>query len=242
MEGPLVSRALLQDDGSGRIHAELAALARWSRQDAGEVTATFAPNPPWILTLPWLVLGLVLLVAAFPVNPQFFPVAAAIILVIFGGTALAAWLWARSQKTRVARHALLVGARRQVIPFATIDPARVAVSTRVRYLGRHFHSGGIRILQSQGATAIINGLNPDPGATSPHLPPSSVPSPFCEWGLAGEPAEVLAALEAAMVADGYPAHGLAQRAQSRTFTPPKAHPAQDLLLQRRALDPPLPQV
>lgn len=235
-----MTASLLQDDGSGRIHAELAAMARWTRQDAGPVVATFSPNPPWLLTLPWLVIGLLLLAVALPLNPQFFPVSAAIIVVIFGGTALAAWLWARSQKTRVAERALIVGSRRQVIPFATIDPGRVAIATRVRYLGRHVHSGGTRILQSQGATAVVNGLNPDPGAKSPHLPPSSVPSPFCEWGLAGDPVEVLTALERAMVAAGFPAHGMAERARARTFTPPKEHPAQDILVQRRALDPLLP--
>lgn len=231
--------SLLQDDGSGRIHAELAQMARWSRQDAGQVVATFTPNPPWLLTLPWLAIGLVLLVVALPLNPAFFPVSAAIIIVIFGGTALLAWCWARSQKTRIAERALILGSRQRVIPFATIDPGRVAIATRVRGLGRHFHSGGTRILQSQGATAVVNGLNPDPGATSPHLPPSSVPSPFCEWGLAGDPVEVLGALEVAMAHAGFPARGMAERARARTFTPPSQHPAQDLLVQRRALDPPL---
>lgn len=230
---------LVRDDGSGRIHAELAQLARWSQQDAGRVVATFTPNPPWYLTLPWLVIGLMLLVGAYPLNPKFFPVSAAIILAIFGGTALLAWLWARSQKTRVAERALLLGPRRRVIPFATIDPGRVAISTRVRNLGRHFHSGGTRILQSQGPVAVVNAHNPDPGASSPHLPPSSVPSPFCEWGLSGDPIEVLTAVESAMVHAGFPAQGMTQRAQERTFTPASSHPPQDLLVQRRALDPPL---
>lgn len=235
----LVTTPLLHDDGSGRIHAQLAEMARWPPQQAGRVVATFSPNPPWLLTLPWVVMGLVLLVLAFPLNPGFFPVSAAIIVVIFGGTALAAWLWARSHKVRVAEHALLVGPRRRAIPFATIDPGRAAVSTRVRYLGRHFHSAGTRILQSQGPTAVINGLNPNPGAAGPHQPPSSVPSPFCEWGLAGEPNEVLHALETAMVRAGFPAQGMTEIARTRTLTPSKEHPQQDLLLMRRALDPPL---
>lgn len=230
---------LLQDDGSGGIHAQLAVMARWTPREAGRVVATFSPNPPWLLTLPWLLIGLVLLAIALPLNPAFFPVSAAIIVVIFGGTGLAAWAWARSHKTRVAEHALLLGPRRRVIPFATIDPGRAAVSTRVRYLGRHVHSRGTRILQSQGPAAVINGLNPSPSQPGPHQPPSSVASPFCEWGLSGDPEQVLAALESAMVAAGFAAHGLAARARAKTFTPPKAHPREDLLLQRRALDPPL---
>lgn len=230
---------LLQDDGSGRIHAQIAELARWSPTQAGLVLTTFTPNPPWLLSAPWLVMGLVLLVVALPLNPEFFPVSAAIILVIFGGTSVAAWSWARMQKVRVAEHALLVGPRRRVIPFATIDPGRVAVSTRVRYLGRHFHSADTRILQSQGPTAVINGLNPNPARPGPHQPPSSVPSPFCEWGLSGDPREVLHALETAMIRDGFPAQGLADRARATIVTPPKAHPPQDLLMMRRALDPPL---
>lgn len=234
-----MSRPLLQDDGSGRIHAELAQLAQWGPREAGPVRATFGPRTSWALILPWLVVGVVLLGAAYPVNPDFFPVSALVLLVIFGGGALAAWLWTRAQRTRVAEHALVLGSAKKVVPYATIDPGRVAVSSAVSGLGRHFHSGGVRILQSRGSVAVINGLNPDPSATSPHLPPSSVPSPFCEWGLSGEPAEVLAALEQAMRDAGYPATGMTELARSRTFAPPKTHPATDVLLQRRALDPPV---
>lgn len=239
MSRPDAPRPLLQDDGSGSLHRQLAELSVWHPRDAGRVTNTFTPNPPWWLTLPWVLLGLVLLVLAYPLNPDFFPVAALVIVVIFGGVALAAWLWARSQKTRIAEHALLLGPRRRVIPYASIDPGRVAIATRTRYLGRHIHSGGTRVLQSQGAVAVINGLNPDPSASSPHAPPSTVPSPFCEWGLSGEPLAVLSVLEAAMVVDGWPAHGMTERAQAHTFTPQKPHPADDVLRQRRALDPPI---
>lgn len=238
--GSLVTQPLLTDDGTGRIQAELARLSSWTPKDAGPIRATFSPNPPWWLTLPWLLTAAVLTVLAYPVNPDFFPAAAAIIWTIFGGVALAAWLWARSHKTRVAQHGLVLGGpSKTVIPYATIDPGRSAVSTRVRYLGRHVHSGGTRILQSQGRVAVINGLNPNPAAISPHNPPSTVPSPFCEWGLSGDPAQVLSAVEAAMIEAGYPAHGMADQAMRRTFRPTKDHPTQDLLLARRAVDPPI---
>lgn len=230
---------LLQDDGTGRIHEQLAELARWTEEDAGRVLVTFTPNPPWIMTLPGVVISLLILVLGLPANTGFVPVEVVFMALIFGGISLAAWRSMRSHKTRVAERALIVGKHRQVIPFATIDPGRVAVSSRLRYLGVHFHSGGLRIVQSQGSAAIVNGLNPQPDAANRHAPPSSVPSPFCEWGLSGEPVAVLRALESAMVDGGFPAHGMTERARAHTFTPTVKHPPQDFLVLRRALDPPI---
>ena len=237
--GSAMSTHLLQDDGSGRIHAQLAEMARWTTKDAGKVKATFKPHPPWIMVLPPAILGVVVIVLGYLVNPDFFPQTVAISLGIMGGVALIFWFGIRAQKTRVAEHALILGRAKRIIPFATIDPGRVAVASRLRYLGVHMHAGGTRSMQSQGPTAVINGLDPKPGVANQYAPPSSVPSPFGEWGLSGEPEEVLQALESAMVDAGFPAQGMTDRALANTFTPPKMHPAEDLLVLRRALDPPI---
>lgn len=97
----------------------------------------------------------------------------------------------------------------------------------------------MRIVQRQGPTAFINGPNPERGARSPHTPPCTVPSPFCEWGLSGEFVAVLLVLESAMVDAGFPARGMTERAQRHTFRRVKDQPYPDILLMRRALGPPI---
>lgn len=208
-------------------------------EDAGAVRATFRPRPPWWAMSPWLALGVGLSLMALVVNPPFFVVSGPLILGVFGLIALAAWIWHRGFVTRVASHALVLGRRKVVVPYASIDPARVAISTRVRNLPRHVHSAGTVILQSQGSTAVVNGFRPGQPRVATYAPPGSSPSPYAEWGLSGEPAAVLQALEQAMAADGHPAHGMAEWARRHTFTPTWDHPEQDLLVQRRAYDPPL---
>ena len=49
----------------------------------------------------------------------------------------------------------------------------------------------------------------------------------------------MADVQQGMDVAGFPAHGMTERARAHTFAPPRKHPATDLLLIRRALDPPI---
>ncbi|WP_028045501.1 hypothetical protein [Cellulomonas sp. URHE0023] len=214
----------------------LLAAADQDWRDMGAVRAVFRSWPGnifWIIAavmvLPWVAL------AALQSDPEDRLVA----LVAAGGFLFFVVLLVGvgvAERHRVCEHGLVVGMRTKspfFIPWSTIDPGRVRVVRRSNLLGRlpgvspsspHFRHGA-----ASGTALALNGLDtaltgwrhlPGVEVTDAVRPGSRVRrTPFVWWVLGGRRPERLAqAIEDAMVADGYPARGLAARAVAQGCT------------------------
>jgi hypothetical protein len=215
----------------------LLAVAEQDRDDMGRVRAVFRSWPGNVF---WIIAGVVMLgwIAVAATRPdsqgRIVGIAVAgtflffIVLLVAVGVA---------ERHRVCEHGLVVGMRtksRFVIPWSTIDPGRVRVVRRSNLLGRlpgrtssspHFRHGA-----ASGTALALNGLDSAVGGwanipgivevTDAVRPGSRARrTPFVWWYLGGRHPERLAqAIEDAMVADGYPAQGLAERAVTQACT------------------------
>lgn len=156
-------------------------------------------------------------------------------------------LGARSSVAAVHCHGVVVSlppSRGRVIPFASIDPGRVFV-TRGEFLGRSLTTVMHRSRYVAGPVVVLNGLDRDNSGVgvaenlfAARRPDEPVGGPFGWWVLsAPDPAALLQCLEAAMVADGYPAAGLAPFVLSRRFTARDLRSSPMLRQQRGLADP-----
>lgn len=139
---------------------------------------------------------------------------------------------AGSRTIEVRRHGLVVASR--PVPFATMDPGRMVWATSasaaravVTLNRRRRVAGGDCLLLSgtDGADAVDDwqglGTKYDPLATAPRLD-----TPFVWWVLGPKDVGALVRdLETAMVADGYPVHGLAARLGSHRVDVPSGREA-----------------
>ncbi|ROS23937.1 hypothetical protein [Cellulomonas sp. PhB150] len=221
------------DDAVDRLLA--AAGQDWRAMGrARAVFRSWPGNVFWII-VGVLVLALVVLIATRPDDAGRIVAAA-----IAGGFLFFVALIAGSgvlERHRVCEHGLVVGFRTKssyTIPWSTVDPGRVRVVRRSNLLGRlpgrTASSPHIRHGAASGTALALNGLDtalgtwiPIPGlggVTDAVRPGSRFRStPFVWWFLGGRhPEKLVRAIEDAMVADGYPAVGLADRAISQGVT------------------------
>lgn len=222
---------------SDETMAQLAALGGLTTQDMGAVRATFRP---WPGTTASVVLGVLTMVigggaVAAPDSATRLVILAvgATVLVLLGLFVLAGAI----ERIRVCDHGLVLGFRTRsqyVVPWSTVDPGRVRVVHRVGLVGRlpyaapsspHYRLGvfSTRALALNGLDTALGGWWLIPGmleATDTVAPGSRARrTPFVWWLLGTRRPEALAsAVEDAMVADGYAAHGLADRARAQAFT------------------------
>ena len=224
-------RELLQingpDDEIGlqRLHV----LSGIDYADMGEVRATYRAWPGPFFWMPYLLIW-VLVVVVFLTAPDrdeaVFRAALLGGLALLGGTVclLAYGL----ERHRVCDHGLVLGFRRRstyVVPWETLDPGRVRISRRMGLLGRRPElpqtSPRYRVGLFSLDGLVVNGLDTAITSSWNQLDPRRVFSPFAWWLLATRRADDLVSqIEAAMVADGYPAEGLAARARTQAFTVP----------------------
>ncbi|KQR17330.1 hypothetical protein [Cellulomonas sp. Leaf334] len=215
----------------------LLAVADQGRQDMGAVRATFRSWPGtvfWILAavvvLPWGALAVALPEAQGRIVAAAVGCTFLLFVALLVGVGVA-------ERHRVCEHGLVVGMRTKspfVIPWSTIDPGRVRVVRRSNLLGRlpgrtssspHFRHGA-----ASGTALALNGLDSALGGWR-HLPgvvevtdavrPGSRArrTPFVWWYLGSRhPERIARAVEDAMVADGYPAQDLTDRAVAQGCT------------------------
>lgn len=135
-------------------------------------------------------------------------------------------IW-RRERYRVCQHGLIVGFKKKseyVIPWASIDPGRVRVVKRIGLLrrlpGMRWRSPHYRASLVSLGGIVLNGFAKEVPVPSWKITePNPVSTPFGWWLLATRrPDALLRAMEEAMVADGYPAEGLAARARAQAFT------------------------
>ncbi|WP_029289753.1 hypothetical protein [Cellulomonas sp. HZM] len=246
----------LTDVDSDETMTALAGLADLTWQDMGEVRATFRA---WPGTVAWVVIaalvgggGVAALAAGDPATRV---VALAVVATV--AVFLAAFVAAgAADRTRVCEHGLVLGTRtrsRYVVPWSTLDPGRVRVVHHVGLVGRlpyatpsspHYRLGllSTRALAVDGLDTALGGWARVPGmleVTDAVAPGSRVRrTPFVWWLLGTRrPADLARAIEDAMVADGYPARGLAARAQAQAHTMRLNPGTHDPLPPRAATDP-----
>ena len=214
----------------------LAELSRkWAaltREDLGREVARFRAWPTGRLVLGTLAVVAVAsaVLVALPIEGGWaygfaIGVGALLMLVVFGATGVA-------EKQRVCEHGLAVGFRRNttlLIPWETIGPGRVHIRHNAPAAGRYPDVGlaqTVRVGMISTRVLIVNGLNS-----------ASWDPPFVHWMLGTpNPHKLAAAIEKAMIADGYPAHGLAANA-TRTAVTAHWRPHGNLLTERPPLDP-----
>lgn len=229
---------LHEGDEAGAVDA-LVALAGQDHADMGEVRAVFRA---WPGTVFWIVSVVVVLVmpalALLTPNPD----DRLWLAVLMTGVWL---LWVLVfvavgvvERHRVCEHGLVLGWRtrsRYVVPWSSLDPGRVRVVRRSNLLGRlpgmppsspHYRVGMVSgtAVALNGFDSAVDGWLHVPGmleVTDARTPGSRWRrTPFVWWFLGTRrPERLVRAIEDAMVADGYPAHGMADRAlaQERTL-------------------------
>lgn len=148
---------------------------------------------------------------------------------------------------RVCERGLVVGKlTSHFVPWETIDPGRVRIGPKIGFIGRHPQvdngSPRFRVGTSPRIGLVLNGLDARTtflAAVDPlRRPHGRSATPFAWWVLGTKrPHELAAAIEQAMVADGYPAHGLAASAAAQPLTVPWKVTAEPLLAERLATDP-----
>lgn|GEM_PF-2938222 len=216
----------------------LAAVVAKDWTDMGAVRAVFRSWPGNVF---WIIAGVVTLALPFlalatPDPDDRLWLAALVVgnCVFWFGLVVAVGL---IERHRVCEHGLVVGFKtrsRYVIPWSTLDPGRVRAVGRVNLIGRNrdvpASSPHYRLGFATGTSLALNGLDSAvagwlhvPGVlevTEPTTPGSRWRrTPFVWWQLGTRRPERLArAIEEAMVADGFAAHGLAARAMDQATT------------------------
>ncbi|WP_337059733.1 hypothetical protein [Kineococcus sp. G2] len=215
---------------------EVARLARQDRRAQGAVLATFRP---WPGNLSWLVLAALLLpMAAYAATaaPDWEELLVrATITAIAACSAAVFVVPSLFDRHRVCEHGLVLGFRgrsRYVVPWSTLDPGRVRVVHRAPLIGRHRDESPSSPHYRTGLLTTralaVNGLD----TAGAHR------SPFTWWVLGTRrPQRLAEAIEAAMVADGYAAQGLAERARRQAVVARWGRPAREPLPERAATDP-----
>lgn len=227
----------LQIVDSDETMSELAALGALTWQDMGAVRAVFRP---WPGTTAWVVMAA--LVATVVVGGVLAPDPVTRMVILLGGATVPFFLGlfvaaGAADRIRVCDRGLVLGLRtrsRYVVPWSTVDPGRVRVVDHVGLVGRlpyaapsspHYRLGVFttRALALNGLDSALGGWWSVPGmleVTDALEPGSRVRrTPFVWWLLGTRRPEALArAVEEAMVADGYAAAGLAERACAQAFT------------------------
>ncbi|WP_134772020.1 hypothetical protein [Ornithinimicrobium flavum] len=226
MTKPFLEIRDVEDDDQLEPLADLAGL---DSDDMGPVLASFRP---WPSPRVWLVQ---LALSALFLLPWLLPgenswALSATLLVCQWGTLLIFLLAGVVDRHRVCEHGLVLGLRRRstlVVPWSTLDPGRVRIVERSSLLGRydrvpatgpHFRQGFLTT-----RSLAVNGLDTAPfGALHlPHLYSSTDvadvhgtrATPFVWWLMGSpQPERIARAIEEAMIADGYDAAGLAERA------------------------------
>lgn len=209
----------------------LADLAGLDSEDMGAVLASFRPWPTprvWVIQLAFS--ALFLLPWLLPVEDSW--ALSAALLIGQWSTLLIFLLAGVVDHHRVCEHGLVLGWRRRstlVVPWSTLDPGRVRIVERSSLLGRYDRVPATGPHLRQGflttRSLAVNGLDTAPfGAL--HLPRLySTPdvadvhgtrsTPFVWWLMgAPQPERIARAIEEAMIADGYDAAGLAERASA----------------------------
>lgn len=228
-----MKRPLELDRADGqKAFDDLVAVTELTWQDMGEVRATFRA---WPGTTFWVVAS-VLTVASVAWSLVVEPLAL-FAVGTFGAFGAAFVASGAVERTRVCEHGLILGFRtrsRYVVPWSTVDPGRVRVVRRVGMVGRlpdalpsspHYRLGifTTSALAVNGLDTAITGWWAVPGllGVKDALRPGTQQrgTPFAWWLLGTRsPAELAREIEAAMVADGYPAAGLAARAVAQAHT------------------------
>ena len=168
---------------------------------------------------------------------------------IFFAIMVLVWALARATRQDVHQHGLVVrGAwgRREAIPWATIDPGRIFISKTVRSMTRM----PLALHRQQAVLppgVVVNGWTDRPLGSFPGLEafsqgyryqPAPSETPFGWWQLGTtDPETFLRAVEAAMVADGYPAAGLTPFVLARRVTATDLRRAPELQRERMLTDP-----
>ncbi|WP_156374163.1 hypothetical protein [Cellulomonas sp. Leaf334] len=235
---------------------ELIALVDQTASDQGEVRATFRPWPgrtAWGVIVALLVLTGTYTFSAPDTTEMWVRSALLGSLVFWTAVVVAA---GAIDRHRVCEHGLVVGFRtrsKYVIPWSTIDPGRVRVVRRPLLLGRreemptsspHYRVGWLstRAVAVNGLDTAIDGWTRVPGllgvTDAAELGGRARITPFVWWLLGTQrPRELLEAMEAAMVADSYPAQGMAERALRQTVTLPWRPTPVSPVPPRYAIDP-----
>lgn len=214
-------------------------LADRSWEDMGAVRATFRP---WPGRTAKIVLTVLLALAAWGAAVAPDGEELGVRLVIVGSFVLWIVLFVAAgaiDRHRVCEHGLVVGFRTRstyVVPWESIDPGRVRVVRRPLLLGRrpempgsspHYRVGwfSTQAVALNGLDTAIDGWRRVPGllgvTDAAQLGGRARITPFVWWLLGTQrPRALLEAIEEAMVADGYDAQGLAERAVRQTVTLP----------------------
>lgn len=235
----MTSRRFLEfpDPQSLGAAEELLALAEQSWADLGAVRATFRPWPgrtAWVVIVVLHVVTAAYTFSAPDSTEMLVRTALLGSLVFWTAVVVAA---GAIDKHRVCEHGLVVGFRtrsRYVIPWSSIDPGRVRVLRRPLLVGRreempssspHYRLGFLttQAVAVNGLDTAIEGWTRVPGllgvTDAAELGGRARITPFVWWFLGTQrPRALLEAMEAAMVADGYAAHGMAERAVRQSVT------------------------
>ncbi|SFJ62682.1 hypothetical protein [Cellulomonas sp. KH9] len=228
---------VFEDPRSPEAAERLIELGERTAEDMGAVRATFRAWPGRTANVAFAVL-LVVAVATSVVAPN--ATELSVRLVIWGSFAFWVALFVAAgamDRHRVCEHGLVVGFRthsRYVVPWSTIDPGRVRVVRRPLLVGRrpelpasspHYRVGWFTTsaVAVNGLDSAIDGWVRVPGllgvTDAVELAGRARFTPFVWWLLGTQrPRELLEAIEAAMVADGYDARGLADRAERNAVT------------------------
>lgn len=133
---------------------------------------------------------------------------------------------ARRRTYELRQHGLVLRGRGQddgvVIPWATVDPGRIILSSPPRGVAARTPTGLLEWLV-RPTTVLVNGWGHLPDgredvASLHRYEPGASESPFGWWQLrVADPVDLLTAIESVMVGDGHPARGLAEGALSRRY-------------------------
>lgn len=233
-------RAFLELDGSPEREAELERWRSATVADLGPARSTYrleAVHPAiaalvvgvgLLLLVPGLVLSVAAIAGALPLTGLV--VGALLVLLVLAveaGVALVARTQAWRRDITVHQHGLLVGGR--VVPFATMDPGRMYWADGTDVVGRVVTASRRRLVV-RGDVLLLCGTDgwtgDEDGRGGPTLYDHSpdvpwVPTPFVWWCLGPrDVAGLVRDLERALLADGYPVAGLADRLAVGRGMPP----------------------
>lgn len=210
--------------------ARLGELATLKAEDMGPVRETFRAWPGWLFWAITSVPCLLFLGRIVTARNSDDVVVGAALLGFVVAVALLLLMIYGLEKHRVCAHGLVLGLRKRgpfVIPWESVDPGRVRIGWHVAFMARHpeipQNTSRYRVGVFSDRGLLVNGLDTSDRSRLSGLDPlgQSVgrpETPFGWWMLATRrPQRLAAAVEAAMVADGYDAAGLAARAERQRF-------------------------